>query len=178
MCAMMRWLQFGILSGWTFATPLNMTVLDQSPTIRYLPDRGVGKPRWQTNYQQNNPANYTRGALGRGSSSHFTENIGSGFTFNFKGTSIYIYGSAREDAYTMTISDSGLAGAEGRRMQPVGGTTPLLGWIDGLEDKWWTIDCNVTASTGFTITSIDFTVNIGPDKSVFSAITGLPRLCE
>ena len=75
-------------------TPLNITVTDQSPTIKYTPSRhGDPEQTWNVTY---NWSDFEPGAIRGGPSVHSTYFIGATATFGCKGPAFYVLGSAQK----------------------------------------------------------------------------------
>lgn len=135
------------------ATLRNITISDQSPTIFYSPPQsGLDNEPWNITYTGSTWANYSDGSVGNGESAHFSTTPGTSASFGFKGTAVYISGSAKPADVNVTIGD-----------QPAetGGSEGFLGWRRGMVDKWWTVRVNVTGTGGVNLTGITFTVDIG-----------------
>lgn len=142
-----------LLVGPASATLRNITISDQSPTIFYSPPQsGLENEPWNVTYSESTWANYTGGAVGNGESAHFSTTPGTSASFGFKGTAVYVSGSANGADVDVKIDgqDADTGGSEG-----------YLGWKNNLEDKWRTVRVNVTGSGGVNLTGITFTVDIG-----------------
>jgi hypothetical protein len=86
------------------ATLTNITVTDNSPTIKYTPSRsGDSALTWNVSYTGNDWSTTSPGNLSQGTSQHFTSYIGATATFGFRGTGIYIDGSATGDDAEVTV---------------------------------------------------------------------------
>ncbi|KAJ7129440.1 hypothetical protein C8R44DRAFT_78106 [Mycena epipterygia] len=91
------------------SSSLNVTVLDQSPTFIYVPDReGSSSTSWQSSWT---PAldydpTHTKPNIASGSSSHVTSLAGATVQLDFLGVGITIYGQGTAGAYS-TILDGG-----------------------------------------------------------------------
>jgi hypothetical protein len=138
----------------TIATPINVTISHLSPTINYSPSRsGESGNTWNVTYTQPQPAP-NNGSIGDGPSSHFTTFNGASASLGFVGTSVYVYGYVNASTDDVSLSIGGQKLNEGDK-------DGLLGWKDGLEDRWWDLAVNVTGLGGVGIRGITFTVDFG-----------------
>jgi hypothetical protein len=139
--------------GSVLAAPTNITVTDQSPTIKYFPSQiGDASRNWNVSYADNSWSNFTSGTIGTGASNHFTTFIGATASFSFKGTGIWIQGTG-ESNVAVTVGGTAISGGGGG----------LLAKKDGMTNQWWDVVVKVTGSGGVSLTGITFTVSIGND---------------
>lgn len=140
------------------ATERNISISDQSPTVFYSPSKsGLPSETWNVTYSQSNSSAWIPGAVGNGDSTHYTTFIGASISFGFRGTGIYISGSAGTSGdVRISIGDQEANYGDGGE--------GFVGWKSGLEDKWWAVKVNVTGNGGVNITGFMFTINIGADR--------------
>lgn len=137
------------------ATLTNITVTDNSPTINYSPSRsGDSAQTWNVSYTGNDWSTTSLGSLSQGTSQHGTYYIGATATFGFRGTGIYINGSATGSDAEVTVG--------GEVITPRG----LPASKEGMKDQWWDVVVKVNGNRGVFIYGITFTVNVGNDGSV------------
>jgi hypothetical protein len=113
-------------------TPYNITVTDQSPTIKYSPSRYGADPAqtWNVSYDAQTWSDFERGAIRSGTSDHWSVQVGATATFGFKGTAVYIYGGASVGDATVSVGSEDITQTGG------GG---YLAWKRGLKDQWWDV---------------------------------------
>jgi hypothetical protein len=134
------------------ATLTNITVTDNSPTINYTPSRsGNSAQTWSVSYTGNDWSTTSPGNLSQGTSQHLTYYIGATATFGFKGTGIFINGSAKGTDVEVTVG--------GEVITPKG----LPASKTGMKDRWWDVVVKVTGNQGVTLYGITCTVDIGND---------------
>jgi hypothetical protein len=134
------------------ATLTNITVTDNSPTINYSPSRsGDSYQTWNLSYTGNDWSTTSPGNLSQGTSQHLTYYIGATATFGFKGTDIYINGSAAGFDAEVTVG--------GEVITPRG----LPASKNGMKDQWWDVVVRVNGNRGVFLYGITFTVDIGND---------------
>jgi len=147
------------------ATLSNLTIIDQSPTIKYSPSRfGDSAQTWNVSYTGNDWSTFSPGNLSQGTSSHYTTYIGATATFGFKGPAVYVLGTGSAGDYTVTVG--------GEDVSESGGIGGVLAQKTGMKDQWWDVVVKVTGSGGVNLTGITFSVNIGNDGSVSSTVVG------
>lgn len=86
----------------------NFTIPDRSPTIVYLPSRdGPLTSSWNVTYSNSPDSSYdtshTSTNLASGISSHRTSLVGATVEVDFKGTAVYLYGSAQAGSYSTSL---------------------------------------------------------------------------
>jgi hypothetical protein len=136
------------------ATLANITVTDQSPTIKYFPSRwGNSAETWNVSYTGNDWSTFSPGNLSQGTSNHFTTFIGATATLGFRGTAVYVLGTASAGDFTVTVG--------GEDLSETGGVGEVLAQKVGMKDQWWDVLLEVTGSGGVNLTGITFSVNIG-----------------
>lgn len=134
------------------ATPTNITVTDNSPTINYTPSRsGDSSQTWNVSYTGNDWSTTTPGNLSQGTSQHLSYYVGATALFSFKGTAIYIAGTASATNAEVTVG--------GTLITPRG----LPAYKDGLADQWWDVIVKVIGDEGVFLNGMTCTVNIGND---------------
>jgi len=140
-------------------TPFNMTVNDQSPTIKYTPSRyGDPAQTWNVTYLDDGEwTDFEPGALRNETSTHYTYFIGATATFGCKGTAIYVLGSAEEGQVSITVGGEDISNTKGGE---------FLAWKSGMNDQWWDVIVTVKGSTGVNLGMIICTINLGNDGSV------------
>jgi len=137
------------------ATLTNITVTDNSPTINYSPSRsGDSAQTWNVSYTGNDWSTTSLGSLSQGTSQHGTYYIGATATFGFRGTGIYINGSATGSDAEVTVG--------GEVITPRG----LPASKKGMKDQWWDVVVKVNGDQGVSIYGITFTGNVGNDGLV------------
>ena len=135
-------------------TPFNITVTDQSPTIKYTPSRhGDPEQTWNVTYYDLGLPGAIRGGL----SVHSTYFIGATATFGFKGTAVYVRGSAEEGAVSITVGGEDISNTKGG---------DYLAWKSGMKDQWWDVVVKVKGSTGVNLWGVTCSINLGTDGSV------------
>ncbi|KAJ7890642.1 hypothetical protein B0H14DRAFT_1113114 [Mycena olivaceomarginata] len=136
--------------------PLNITVLDQSPTVSYSPSReGASSSSWQSTWTGSSDSSYD-------SNQHPPSLVGATVEIEFIGTAISLYGQGTRGAYT-TILDGGNA-------IPGSPSGSMLATYGGLSDAKHTIMLNVTQSQtlGFSYTTFTVRSDITPTSVVNS----------
>jgi hypothetical protein len=134
------------------ATLTNISVTDNSPTINYSPSRsGDSYQTWNVSFTGNDWSITSPGNLSQGTSQHLTYYIGATATFGFRGTAIYINGSATGSDAEVTVG--------GEVITPRG----LPASKQGMKDQWWDVIVKVNGNRGVFLYGITFTVNIGKD---------------
>jgi hypothetical protein len=137
------------------ATLTNISVTDNSPTIKYTPSRsGDSYQTWNVSYTGNAWSTTSFGNISQGTSQHLTYYIGATATFGFRGTAIYINGSATGDDAEVTVG--------GEVITPRG----LPASKEGMKDQWWDVVVKVNGNRGVSLYGITFTVDIGNDGRV------------
>ena len=108
--------------------PYNISVTDQSPTIKYKPSRyGDPAQTWNVTYGGDDWIDFEPGAIRERPSVHWTYFIGATATFGCKGTAIYVWGSAQEGEVSTTVGGEDISNTrEG----------DCLAWKSGMKDQW------------------------------------------
>ncbi|KAJ7930004.1 hypothetical protein B0H13DRAFT_1962802 [Mycena leptocephala] len=135
---------------------VNITVLDQSPTFLYSPDReGVSSNSWQSAWTGSADSSYdlthTQPNIAQGTSSHVTSRAGATVEIEFMGVAVSLYGQGTAGAYT-TVLDSG---------SPVSGSPSgsMLATYGGLNDTVkHKIELRVTESQPLSLSYATFTI--------------------
>ena len=139
-------------------TPYNITVTDQSPTIKYTPSRhGDPAQTWNVTYDNNDWYDYEPGAIREGPSVHWTYFIGATATFGCKGTAIYVWGSAQEGEVSITVGGEDISNTR---------KGDYLAWKSGMKDQWWDVVLKVKGSSGVYLNFVGCTIDLGNDGSV------------
>jgi hypothetical protein len=137
------------------ATLTNISVTDNSPTIKYTPSRsGDSYQTWNVSYTGNDWSTTSFGNISQGTSQHLTYYIGATATFGFRGTGIYINGSATGDDAEVTVG--------GEVITPRG----LPASKEGMKDQWWDVVVKVNGNRGVFLYGITCTVDVGNDRRV------------
>ena len=139
------------------ATLTNISVTDNSPTIKYSPSgSGDSTQTWNISYTGNDWSTTSPGNLSVGSSQHLTYYVGATATFGFRGTAIYINGSTSGEDAEVTVG--------GEVITPKG----LPAYKDGMKDQWWDVVVTVKGNQGVSLYGLIFTVDIGNDGCVYA----------
>ena len=139
-------------------TPVNITVTNQSPTIKYTPSRhGDPEQTWNVTYGHLNWSDFEPGAIRGGPSVHSTYFIGATATFGCKGTAFYVLGSAQKRELSVTVGGEDISNTKDRN---------YLAWKSGMKDQWWDVVVKVKGSTGVNLYGFTCTINLGNDESV------------
>ncbi|KAJ7094560.1 hypothetical protein B0H15DRAFT_127697 [Mycena belliarum] len=137
------------------STSLNITVLDQSPTWIYTPDReGLSSSSWESAWTGSADSSYdathTQANIAQGVSVHTSSLPGASAQISFVGSAVTIYGQGSAGAYSTTL-DGGkeIAGA------PSGSVLASYG---GLSDAAHSITLKVTKSQPLSLSYATFTI--------------------
>jgi len=141
-----------------FGTPYNITVSDQSPTIKYTPSRhGDPAQTWNVTYLDGDWSDFEPGAIREEASIHYPYFIGATATFGCKGTAIYVGGSAEEGEVSISVGGEDISNTKGGE---------YLALKSGMKDQWWDVIVKVKGSTGVNLNGVTCTINLGNDGSV------------
>ncbi|KAJ7682571.1 hypothetical protein DFH06DRAFT_298460 [Mycena polygramma] len=136
---------------------VNITVLDQSPTWVYSPDReGASSSSWQSSWTGSADSSYdsthTQSNIASGSSAHFTSLAGASAQIAFTGSAITLYGQGTAGAYTTTLDGK----------SPVTGSPsgPVLATYGGLnETAQHTLLLTSTKAQNLSLSYATFTIH-------------------
>ncbi|KAJ7044564.1 hypothetical protein C8F04DRAFT_1249842 [Mycena alexandri] len=147
------------------SSALNITILDQSPTFIYSPDReGSSASAWQSAWTDSQDSTYdathTQNNIPQGTSSHFTTLAGATVDIDFMGVAVSIYGQGTAGAYTTTLD-----GASPVTGNPSGS---MLATYGGLTDAKHTI--TLTATKSQTLSLSYATITIRSDVAAGSVV--------
>ncbi|KAJ7178923.1 hypothetical protein C8R46DRAFT_618846 [Mycena filopes] len=136
------------------SSELNITILDQSPTFIYSPDReGSSSSEWVSAWTGSADSTYdathTQPNIAQGTSSHFTTLAGATVEIDFFGVAVTIYGQGTAGAYTTTLDGASPVSGKGGSM---------LATYGGLTDAKHTITLKATQSQTLSLTHADITI--------------------
>ncbi|KAJ6539566.1 hypothetical protein B0H19DRAFT_1269872 [Mycena capillaripes] len=135
---------------------VNITVLDQSPTWLFEPDReGLAASSWQSSWTGSPDSSYdsthTQTNIATGTSSHVTSLAGATAQIDFTGSAISIYGQGTAGAYSTTLD--GGAPVTG---SPVGSMLATYGGLDDTPKH--TLVLTATKSQTLSLSYATFTI--------------------
>ncbi|KAJ7180326.1 hypothetical protein C8R43DRAFT_941973 [Mycena crocata] len=135
---------------------LNITVLDQSPTFIYSPNReGVASSSWQSAWSGSADSTYdsthAKNNIAQGTSSHFTSLSGATVQIDFVGVAVTLHGQGTAGAYTTTL-DEGQAVAG----SPAGSVLATYGGLSATSKH--TIMLRVTQAQTLSLSYATFTI--------------------
>ncbi|KAJ7781017.1 hypothetical protein B0H16DRAFT_604742 [Mycena metata] len=137
------------------SSALNITILDQSPTFIYSPDReGSSDSTWQSAWSGSSDSTYdsthVQNNIPSGTSSHFTTVAGATVDIDFMGVAVSLYGQGTAGAYTTTI--------DGKNAVTGNPSGSMLATYGGLTDAKHTITLTATKSQTLSLSYATITI--------------------